>query len=177
MTAAPSKAVEAQASRRRKEASPAGKARVRKVLVVVDGSERTGKVLEQARALASSDKPIEVVLLNVQPAPVDGRLRGYGSFKREAIEARLDGLGKRAVTAAGRVLSHYSIRHTSRIELGDVVETIFRVAGEEGCDLIVVADAPPGRLQKAVQKATGVLIATPAGQVAQLAEIPVIVVK
>jgi nucleotide-binding universal stress UspA family protein len=147
------------------------------VLAVIDGSERTGRVVEQIKVLAAGGI-IKVVLLNVQPAPADGRLRGYGSFKREEIKARLiDGLGRRVVTAAGRVLSHSGIQHKHRIEIGDTVETILRVANEEACDVILIANSSTGSLQKWVQRATGLLLATTAGQVAQLAQVPVVVVK
>ena len=153
-------------------------ARIRRVLAVVDGSERTGRVVDQVKSLASVEKPIEVVLLNVQPAPADGRLRGYGSFKREEIKARLlDGLGRRAVTTAGRVLAHAGIEHKHRVEIGEVVATILRVATEEGCDLVLVGGPSPGPLQKWLQKATGLLVATMAGQVAELADVPVVLVK
>ena len=145
---------------------------------MVDGSERTGRLIEQVKALASAERPIEVVLLNVQPAPVDGRLRGYGSFKREEINARLtDCLGRRAVTAAGRVLSHACIEHKHRVEIGDAVQTILRVTNEEGCGLILIGNPYPGTLQKWLQRTTGLLMPTMAVQVAQLAEVPVIVVK
>ncbi len=149
------------------------------VLAVIDGSERSGRVVEQIKVLASGSRsPIRVVLLNVQPAPVDGRLRGYGSFKREDIESHLvDELGRRAVTAAGRVLSHAGIQHEHRVEIGETVETVLRVANEENCTLILVGNPPVGSLQRRIQRATGLLLATPAGQVAQLAEIPVVVVK
>jgi nucleotide-binding universal stress UspA family protein len=149
-----------------------------RVLVVVDGSERTGRVVEQAKALASDEKSVQAILLNVQPAPVDGRLRGYGSFKREEIRERLvDCLGRRAVTAAGRVLSHAGIENTFRVEIGNTVATILRIANEEGCDAILIGSAAPSTLQKWLQRTTGILLATVATQVAQLSEVPVIVVK
>jgi nucleotide-binding universal stress UspA family protein len=162
-----------------KKPSPKGattKASARRVLAVIDGSERTGRLVEQIKVLATA-AAIKVVLLNVQPAPMDGRLRGYGSFKREEIEAILIDGGKRAVTAAGRVLSHSGIQYKHRVEIGDTVDTILRVANEEDCDLIVIANPSTGSLQKWLQRATGLLLATTAGQVAQLAEVPVVVVK
>jgi nucleotide-binding universal stress UspA family protein len=149
----------------------------RNLLAVIDGSERTGRVVEHIKALAAGT-PIKVVLFNVQPAPVDGRLRGYGSFKREEINGRLiDDLGRRAVTATGRVLSHAGIQHKYRVEIGDTVETILRVANEENCDLILIGNSSIGSLQKWLQRATGLLLATTAGQVAQLADVPVLIVK
>jgi len=63
------------------------------------------------------------------------------------------------------------------MEVGDPVETILRVANEEGCDLILVADAPAGVVQRWLPKAVGLSVATIAGQVAQQAVVPVVVVK
>ena len=148
------------------------------VLAVIDGSERTGRLVEYIKNLASPERPIRVVLLNVQPEPMNGRLRGYGSFKREEIKARLlDELGRRSVTAAGRVLSHANVERKHRVEIGDAVATILRVVDEESCDLIVISDAATSPLQRWFQRKTGLLVATRAGQVAQLAKLPVVIVK
>lgn len=149
-----------------------------KVLAVIDGSERTGRVIEYALSLAQDGRGIEVVLLGVVPEPPDGRLRGYGSFKRDEIHARLkDVIGQRAVVAAARRLDQASILHKDRIEVGDPAQTILRVASEEDCDVVLLGDAPPGSLQRWLPKVTGLSVATVASQVAQLAAVPVIVVK
>jgi nucleotide-binding universal stress UspA family protein len=149
-----------------------------RVLVVVDGSERAGRVIEQVKSFSNGQRLVEAVLLNVQPVPTEGRLRGYGSFKREAIKARLlDDLGRRAVAAAGRPLTHARIVHKYRLEMGDATETILHVANEEGCDLIFVANSPHGFLQRWLQRTTGILLATTAEQVAALADVSVVVVK
>jgi nucleotide-binding universal stress UspA family protein len=92
----------------------------------------------------------------------------------------MDGLtnaGRRAITAAARVLSHIGIEHRDRVEIGDTVETILRVANNEGCNLIIISSPSPGSLQKWIQGATGVWISTTAGRVAELATVPVVIVK
>jgi nucleotide-binding universal stress UspA family protein len=150
-----------------------------KVLVVIDGSERTGRVIEYALSLAQEGRRgFEVVLLGVVPEPADGRLRGYGSFKREEIHARLKGLiGQRAVVAAARRFDQAGVRHKDRIEVGDPAETILRVVAEEGCDEVLVGDPPPGVFQRWLPRVTGLSVATVASQVARLAAVPVVVVK
>ena len=53
------------------------------------------RLVEQIKVLAGdATSSIKVVLLNVQPAPADGRLRGYGSFKRDEIMAGLTNAGR-----------------------------------------------------------------------------------
>jgi nucleotide-binding universal stress UspA family protein len=149
-----------------------------KVLAVIDGSERAGRVIEYTLGLACAEKQRETILLGVIRQPPDGRLRGYGSFKRDEINARLkDVMGHRSISAAARRFDQAGVKHRDRIEVGDPVETILRVANEEGCDLICVGDVPPGALQRMLQRVTGVLLATTAGQVAQLADLPVMIVK
>lgn len=149
-----------------------------KVLVLIDGSERTSRVVEYALSLAHGDRALKVVLLGIVREPPDGRLRGYGSFKREEIHARLkDIVGQRAVSAAARRFDQQGVTHTDRIEVGDPVETILRVAGEEGSDLVLIGDSPVGPIRRWLPKAIGLSLATVANRVIQLSPVSVVVVK
>jgi nucleotide-binding universal stress UspA family protein len=149
-----------------------------KVLVVIDGSERTGRVIEYAVSLTQGDRGVEVVVLGVVPEPPDGRLRGYGSFKRDEIHARLkDAIGQRAVVAAAHRFDQAGVSHKDRIEVGDPAETILRVAAEEGCNVVLLGDAPAGAFRRWLPKVIGLSVATVASQVAQLAAVPVVVIK
>jgi nucleotide-binding universal stress UspA family protein len=154
------------------------RARPQKVLAVIDGSEQTGRVIEYALNLADSGKPLDLVLLAVVRNPPDGRLRGYGSFKREEIHARLkEQMQTRAVGAAARRFDQAKLSHKDRIEIGDPVETILRVAREEGAELILIGDEPAGTVRRWLPKATGLALATTASQIVQQAAMPVVVVK
>ncbi|HWE17531.1 MAG TPA: universal stress protein [Hyphomicrobiaceae bacterium] len=149
-----------------------------RVLAVIDGSERTGRVIEFALRLARDGARIEAILLGVVPKPPDGRLRGYGSFKRKEIESRLaEVLGARAVAAAARRLDQAGIVHHDRTELGAPAETILRVAEEDACDIIVLGDTRAGALRRWLSKVAGLAVATVACEAALLAPIPVVVVK
>ena len=148
------------------------------MLTVIDGSERTGRVLELVLNLARKGLPIEAVILSVTSEPSDGRLRGYGSFKRKEIHARLkDLMGARAVAAAARRFDQAGIIHKDRVEVGDPAETILRVAEEEACDIVLVGDAPAGRLRSWLPKVTGLLLTSVPSEVAQLGALPVVIVK
>jgi nucleotide-binding universal stress UspA family protein len=154
------------------------KPRFVRALVVIDGSERTGRVIDYVLGLAQEGRSLDVVLLGVVPNPPDGRLRGYGSFKQDEIHARLkDNLGKRAVTAAARRFDQAGISHEDRIEVGDPTETIVHVAREEGCDLIVLGTAHLGAFQTWLLKVVRVSVARVAAEVVELAAMPVLVVK
>jgi nucleotide-binding universal stress UspA family protein len=160
------------------ERIPGASRRPLRVLAVIDGSERTGRVIEFALGLALEGRGMEAILLGVIPDPPDGRLRGYGSFKAKDIHARLkDLVGARAVAAAARRFDQTGVTHQHRIEVGDPAETILRVADEETCDVILLSEAPGGTFRRWSLKVTGLLMATVATQVTQLAAIPVIVVK
>jgi nucleotide-binding universal stress UspA family protein len=151
---------------------------VLKVLAVIDGSERTGRVLDYLRGLVLRGAKLETVLLNIQPKPEDGRLRGYGSFNRHVIHDRLiNDLGKRVVSSASRRLDRPGILHKERIEIGDAAATILRVAQEERCDLILLGESPPGAIRGWLAKAIGVVLGSIGSQVVQLADVPVVVVK
>jgi nucleotide-binding universal stress UspA family protein len=149
-----------------------------KVLAVIDGSERTGRVLDYLKGPALHRAALEVVLLNMQPKPEDGRLRGYGSFKKQVIQDRLiNDLGRRVVSSASHRLDQAGIAHKQRIELGDTAETVLLVAREERCDLILLGEAPPGAVRRWLSKITDLAFGFRANRVAQLAEMPVLIVK
>ena len=106
-----------------------------------------------------------------------GRLRGYGSFKQADVHDRLkDTMRQRAVSAVARRLDQESIAHIDRVEVGEPVATILRVAREENADLILLGDGPPGIVQRLLP-AIGLSVATVASRVVQLATVPVVVVK
>lgn len=149
----------------------------RKALVVIDGSERAGRVLAYALGLVRRPNGAEIVLLGVERRAPDERLRGYGSFKRDVIEPYLkEALRQRAVSAAARRLEQAGVAHKGRVEIGDPAETILRVAAEEGCDVIVIADAPAGAVHRWLPRVMGLAPATVALQVAALAGIPVTII-
>jgi nucleotide-binding universal stress UspA family protein len=149
-----------------------------RVLAVIDGSEHTGRVIEYALNLGESGRPLEVILLAVVRTPADGRLRGYGSFKRNEVHGRLkEVMQERAVGSAARRFDQAQIAHKDRIEIGEPVDTILRVAREEGADIILLGDGPAGAVRRWLPKAIGLALATTAGQVAEQAEMPVVVVK
>jgi nucleotide-binding universal stress UspA family protein len=155
----------------------AGHARPLKVLAAVDGSERTGRVLELLLSMAAL--PITVVVLNVQPAPEDWRLRGYLSFKADEVFDRLvHDLGEPIVKGVGRRLADAKIEHSEIVTLGSsFTESVLACQREESCDLIVVSTARASRLQLLLLRVLGVSLRSTASELVQLAEVPVIVVK
>lgn len=148
-----------------------------KVVAVIDGSERTGRIIDYARGLESRGHGLQVVVLGVVPEPATGRLRGYGSFKQAEVYSGLkEAMRQRSVSAVARRLDQEKIAHVDRVEVGDPIATILRVAIEEEADLILLGDGPPGVVQRMLP-VIGLSVATVANQVVQRASVPVVVVK
>jgi nucleotide-binding universal stress UspA family protein len=153
-----------------------GHARRFKILAAVDGSERTGRVLEFLLSMAAL--PITVVVLNVQPAPEGWRLRGYLSFKADEVFDRLvHDLGEPIVKGVGRRLADAGIAHSETVKLGSFTESVLACQREEGCNLIVVSTKRANRLQLFLLRVFGASVRSSASELVQLAEVPVVVVK
>ena len=151
--------------------------RTLKVLAVVDGTQGTNAVLNQLCDLHECGAALDVVLLNVQPKPQDWRLRGYHLFKREEVEDRLiNELGGRVIAVASQRLDAAGIPHRNMIELGETAETVTRLAREEGCDLIMVGQPPPGALWRWLTAKAGVIAGSGAA-VAQASLVSVLLAR
>ena len=138
-----------------------------KVLAAIDGSILADRAVEHAVKLATKGTPIEVLLLHVQPEIVPWQTHGMA---QDAIVAHRRELSRRAAEIAERVLQAADIRYQLRIETGDPAETITRVAGEQGSDLIVMGTRGMGAIESLV-------IGSVAYKVVHLAKAPVTLVK
>lgn len=160
-------------------ARPGDGTRPFRFLVVVDGSERTNRIVSHVAAMAPAQRPIEAVVLNVQTKRDDARLRGYQTFKQQDIDDRLvNELGRPIVNSASRRLDKAGIRTLSRIEIGDPVLTVLQCAKEEDCDAIVIGAPALPDVCGWIMKVTGLALgASTAMHLAARATMPVVVVK
>ncbi len=148
-----------------------------RILAVVDGSERSNRLVAFLKALAARSMPIEVIVLNVQSLRRDHRLRGYQSFKRAEIEDRLiNEIGMPIVASVARQLEKLGICAQSRVEIGEPDEWIPRCAAEEGCDAVLVGERKAGFLRRFFARTFG-LVSGAAANLVVLSEAPLIVVK
>jgi nucleotide-binding universal stress UspA family protein len=146
-----------------------------RLLAVVDGTERTNRVLDYIVRLAQGRDAIEVVVLNVQTKREDDRLRGYQSFKQDEVHDRLiNDLGAPIVGSVGRWLNKAYIPNRSKVLIGEPVQTIVRCAAEEDCDSIVVGDGPAQGIRGWISATLG---SSPLLRLLAAANIPVVVVK
>jgi hypothetical protein len=81
------------------------------------------------------------------------------------------------MAAAARRLDQAGVTHQGRIEVGDAVRIILRVAEEEACDVVLLGDPPAGALRNWLPHATGLSVCTLASEVARLAAVPVVILK
>ena len=120
-----------------------------KVLVPVDGSDRSLQAVRHAAFLFQERCAAEVVLLNVQPQLESGRADAFRSARRlKAMERRE---ADRALAQARRILDEAGVKHSTCVRSGNVAPCIARCADEERCDEIVIP-APRRGLLRAVAR-------------------------
>lgn len=110
----------------------------RRLLAVVDATERSRRVLDYVIGYAASVGPVEAVVLNVQ-TDSDGNPGASPDF---AKWPPLEIASKRIIKSATRRLNGLGVVHKSRVEAGDPAQTIARCAHEERCDMIILDDCP-----------------------------------
>ena len=146
-----------------------------RLLAVVDGTERTNRVLNYIVRLAQGREAIEVIVLNVQTKDEDSRLRGYQSFKQDEVDDRLvNDVGAVIVGNVSRWLNKASIPHRSKILIGEPVQMILRCAVEENCDSIVIGEPTSKGVTGWIAATLG---SSPVRRLLAAANNPVVVVK
>lgn len=139
-----------------------------KVLVPIDGSDAAERAVRFVAQLTRDPARIEVVLLNVQPAPSDVATLHMG---HQAILEHLRTRGEDVIGAARKALDAAGIRNEARVEIApDPATEIARVAGEARCDQIVMGTRGLGAL-------AGLALGSVATKVLHLVEIPVTLVR
>lgn len=116
---------------------------------------------------------VHVVILNVQPEPVQWQTRG---LFREKIRDNLLDQGRMACRPVEERLQAAGIPYHTRVELGEHPRVIVRCAREERCDRILLEADRLGWLQRVLLRATGWLAGSTAGQVIHFSPVPVTVV-
>ncbi len=138
-----------------------------RILVPVDGSERCNRAVKYVVSLCQELGPADVHLVNVEPAPVGWQTH---DMARETIQAHAKELGMEATAGARALLDEAGLKYELHLEMGDIADTIARVAKEAGCDSIVMGTH--GRT--AVGK---LILGSIATDVLRLVDIPVTLVK
>lgn len=142
---------------------------MRKVLIAVDGSDNS---LRAVRHLISEKdiyrEPLSIVLINVQAPVVSGAVKTF--LSQDQIEHYYREEGEKAIAGARDLFAAAGIAAEHRILVGDVAQTIARVAREKGCAQIVMGTRGLGTV-------SGMLLGSIATKVIHLADVPVLLLK
>jgi nucleotide-binding universal stress UspA family protein len=142
---------------------------MRKVLIAVDGSENSLRAVRHL--IAEKDvyrEPLSVVLINVQPPVVSGAVKTF--LTQDQIENYYREEGESALARARDLLAAAGISAEHHILVGDVAQTIARVAKEQRCAQIVMGTRGLGTV-------SGMLLGSVATKVIHLADVPVVLLK
>ncbi|MBV6475449.1 MAG: universal stress protein [Rhodocyclaceae bacterium] len=139
-----------------------------KVLVPVDGSANSDRVIDQLLAELAGGAALELVLLNVQ-IPVDsGHARMFVAV--EDVEAYHREEGLQALKSARNKLDAAGVKYRWHVAVGHIADTIIRFAQEQGAGRIVMGTH--GRTALA-----HLLLGSVASDVSRKADVPVTLIK
>lgn len=139
-----------------------------KLLVPVDGSANSDRVIEHLIHDHATGEAAELHLLNVQ-IPVDsGHARMF--FNSEDVAAFHREEGQLALKSAREKLDAAGMTYTWHVAVGHVADTIVSFARELACDRIVMGTHGRSAL-------THLLLGSVASEVSRSASVPVMLVK
>lgn len=146
----------------------ANKAAMPKVLVPVDGSAYSDRVIDHLLRQIETEGPMELHLLNVQ-IPVDsGHARMFVSAGDVEAYHREEGL--QALKSARDKLDAAGVKYNWHVAVGHIADTIIHFAHERAVDRIVMGTHGRSAL-------THLLLGSVASDVSRAAGIPVTLVK
>jgi nucleotide-binding universal stress UspA family protein len=145
----------------------------RKILVPIDGTERSLAAVREATGLAKSLGAHLLVLHVRSPIDTPHHVEGgaLSRLPRSAVQQEIADEEHTLLQAAGQIAAASGVEHEVAFVSGySVYEIILRVAKEEGCDLIAMSSH--GRHGLA-----GLLLGSETQKLLTHAELPVLVVR
>ncbi len=139
------------------------------ILLPVDGSENSLRAVRQVIGMKEMFRdPMFVHLLNMQAQVVSGAVKMFISQQQLNDYYREEGM--KALASARALLDPSGIEYEYHIGVGEIAATIVTYARDKHCQQIVMGSRGGGGF-------SGVLLGSTAIRVAQLAEVPVLLVK
>jgi nucleotide-binding universal stress UspA family protein len=139
-----------------------------KILVPVDGSEVSTHALKHAHGLAKRlAKPATLVVVAVDESLFPGVERKIGA---EAARRLHEENFARMLAPARKVLARSKVEHRLLEVVGEVADSILKIAGKEKPDLLVMGSRGNGAIK-------GTLIGSVSLKVLNHAEVPVTIVR
>jgi len=140
-------------------------ARVKRLLVPVDGSQHSLRALDLAVDRAAADPKIQLVVLNVQPRMPSGLF-----VTRSMIAKYQAAEGKAALTKAMQKLHRHSMKAETIVGVGEPGQTIAKVARQKHCGEIVLGSRGLGSVK-------GLILGSVTTKVIHATRVPVTVVS
>lgn len=140
-----------------------------RLLVVVDATAQATIALERAMEMAAAVPGSEIVLLCIEPAPLPWQVHRRRRAQREDVSRFL-------VHRAGLRVAALGIETRVRIETGEKADIVTKVAEQEGCDHIFVAEGPGNAASRTLIALAAACTGTAVGRIISESEVPVTVV-
>jgi nucleotide-binding universal stress UspA family protein len=138
---------------------------MRRILVAVDGSDHSVRALDYVADRRKRGEKLIVLALNVQPPLVPSR------FVSKAIIEQYHGMESEKAFGNPKVKKALAaVEADNYVEIGEIAETIVAFAKKTKCHEIVIGSRGLGRLK-------GLLLGSVATRVAQLADVPIVLIK
>lgn len=139
---------------------------MKKILVPIDGSEHSTRVVRHVLTLAAELKtPLDIHLLNVQH-PLPGTIRGVAEQARQYHQEQ----GEAALAGARKLLDDAKMKYSYHVSVGEAAPAVAQSVKELGCDHVVMGTRGMGSLGNMV-------LGSVATKVLHLVDVPVILVK
>jgi nucleotide-binding universal stress UspA family protein len=140
-----------------------------KILVAVDGSENSARVIDFLIAENAQMKPpLQLHLINVQ-MPLGG-VNVKMFISSDSLNQYYKEEGEKALDAARKRLDAAKIPYTPHISVGDPAEVIAAYLKTEGCDRIVMGSRGLGAV-------TGLVLGSVATKVLHLTQVPITLIR
>jgi nucleotide-binding universal stress UspA family protein len=149
--------------------APTGTARLRRILLPVDGSASSQRAVQHVigmRQDLADPGALELHLLNVQ-RPVSGDVSSFVASK--SLDEYYAELGEKGMAAARALLVEAGVEHQAHQRIGSLGETIANEAKSRSCDLIVMGTKGAG--------AAAALMGSVAQSALEHSTVPVMLVK
>jgi nucleotide-binding universal stress UspA family protein len=137
-----------------------------KVLVPVDGSENSNRVVRYVLKLAADLKdPLEIHLLNVQH-PLPGTIKGVAEQAKQFHNEE----GLAALAGARKILDDANVKYAHHISVGEVGPAVAHFVDDLKCDQVVMGT-------RGLSSVANMLLGATATKVLHLVHVPVVLIK